>query len=579
MSPARAVHVDTQLAAGGPAVITMRHDTIKFPRAQLSDRAQAARAVCSTFPVPHVAVCIPASATQLSIDSVKTNLIDSIGVNGTLHALDNISAASSRSRCHEAAMADEAQLRQRLVAVILITDGSLVVTQPLWPYCFHRWERSRMYSSMLWVTRADAAALLADDRSAPPPQVDHLLAVALHLPMPSQQGCAAWRNATPNHAVIDWLACLPARPRVAASDHLESSRGSYRHRPSPWSGDSSRAGTAPPEAICRTLSRRPTPRPRLALGIAGLARTFATPLVHMTLKGHVIDAVGALTTVFASLRLGDDRRVVMQGLAQRDAMAIGDGEIRPRVLAALDRLGAARENVELHEGVTFTRGASDHDDALVPPNCSYITHPATPPLPPSSCNSYMNLCALPTALGQLASRRAIFRMVVTHEARTGMRFDSVLFLRPDLAVLVPLLPYCFHPLDSSRFYADRIVWLARHELDGAFGPPAVDAFRSCVVRFERGPERFFEQLAAVNNVTMSPAPPLMVMPIIRPHIKTMPPSGHICRLATEGLAAYARTHGGLTPQSAFFHTELLHYTSLRQSTCPRLTFLNPSNAF
>jgi hypothetical protein len=73
-------------------------------------------------------------------------------------------------------------------------------------------------------------------------------------------------------------------------------------------------------------------------------------------------------------------------------------------------------------------------------------------------------------------------------------------MRPDLAILVPLLPYCFHPLDTARRMGDWIVWMPRGALDGAFGR-ALDVFRSCAVRFERGSEKLFDELAASSNVS------------------------------------------------------------------------------
>ena len=53
--------------------------------------------------------------------------------------------------------------------------------------------------------------------------------------------------------------------------------------------------------------------PRLALVIAGLARTFASPLTHQTIRGNIVDALGAQTTVFAFLRLEDARGITRFG--------------------------------------------------------------------------------------------------------------------------------------------------------------------------------------------------------------------------------------------------------------------------
>ena len=88
-------------------------------------------------------------------------------------------------------------------------------------------------------------------------------------------------------------------------------------------------------------------------------------------------------------------------------------------------------------------------------------------------------------------------------------------MRPDLAILVPLLPYCFHPLDTARRMGDWIVWMPRGALDGAFGR-ALDVFRSCAVRFERGSEKLFDELAASSNVSYRAREPPVQL-VLPPH--------------------------------------------------------------
>ena len=144
--------------------------------------------------------------------------------------------------------------------------------------------------------------------------------------------------------------------------------------------------------------------------------------------------------------------------------------------------------------------------------CSSIKHAAI---------AFLIRCALIASHPpQLASRHAIYRLILEHEARRSLHckqlgcpdddadgahdgaqlFESVIFMRPDLAILVPLLPYCFHPLDTARRMGDWIVWMPRGALDGAVGR-ALDVFRSCAVRFERGSEKLFDELAASSNVS------------------------------------------------------------------------------
>ena len=546
----------------------------------LSPRADAARSVCGVYAIPTVAICLPPHTSSLSLASLHLNFIDSMGINATVLQSDHEGADAAAS-CHAAMIAREARQDSSFTAVLLLNASDLVWTQPMWPFCYHRWERSRQNArgSVLWAARAEATALLLGiEMGAKRPLLeDPLLATALRI-NPSTHECLAWRNATPAHAVH-----LPCPPR--ASEWWSSRSGVDGTYSSAWTSRVSLAqqlsrfslaqqphvsGVALAGAVCGTSG------PRLALGLAGLARTFAHPLVYKALRGFLVDAIGARsTTVFAHLRLDDDRPVQTSssGGKPEDKMPT-DPRMRGRVLEALQALGASRLNSEVLS--SSTRGGSrDDDEARRPPDCEYITHPVTPPRQP--CDTYKDLCALPTALGQLGSRHAIYRLVLAHEARERTRFDSVLFMRPDLGVLVPLLPHCFHRLDVTRFFADHVVWMPRAHLDAVLGHAAA-VFHSCAVRFEHGSEALFMALAAASNVTMLEDPTLQVMPIVRPPIRNMPPAGFVCKVFAQGLRRYTTTASGLTPHPALFHTaHMLHYTTLASSSCRWLTYANPNN--
>ena len=53
------------------------------------------------------------------------------------------------------------------------------------------------------------------------------------------------------------------------------------------------------------------------------------------------------------------------------------------------------------------------------------------------CTMYGLPCAQHAIDGMLATRGALMALVAAHEARRGVAFDSVLFVRPDLAELLP----------------------------------------------------------------------------------------------------------------------------------------------
>ena len=472
-----------------------------LPAHGAESRETAPRAVCASFAIPVVAMCIPSEASPLSIASSRINLLGSLGVRSVLLPLreQNASGRDFARACHEATVAYEARTKTPVNAIFVQTSPNLLWTQPLWPHCFYKWDGSRSHGHFHWYARADADTLLlgpgardgastsrvesrplaraaqeAPSRAARRPVSvlqDPLLAVALPLP-PSETECRAFQNATPAHA--SRLGCPPRRFAPDEMKRLAGHAVHRQHRDGPHNG--SRAGSrvvsaggaspranspflyttstastqrsispevngtdvgtdvgtdaascrAMARAVCTTLEGKPSRVPRLAFGLGGLARTFAHQLVYQTVRGHLIDAVGARTTVFAHLRLHDDRPVQHGGHRTHQAPPTVTSPTPPtptaaaeqqhhihslihrRVVVALGVLGAAPDNVELvgSDGMLMNFDGSIRGPATATvdvirrvPDCEYIRHPRVPPRSP--CDTYINVCALPTALGQV----------------------------------------------------------------------------------------------------------------------------------------------------------------------------------
>jgi hypothetical protein len=90
------------------------------------------------------------------------------------------------------------------------------------------------------------------------------------------------------------------------------------------------------------------------------------------------------------------------------------------------------------------------------------------------------------------------------QERKGVVFDSLLFVRPDMAALVPALPLCAYrnalykhnATDGvSRHVGDWIAWLPRGHVDAAFG--AVSAA-------DRAPSRHILFIDSVHSAHSTP---------------------------------------------------------------------------
>lgn len=213
-------------------------------------------------------------------------------------------------------------------------------------------------------------------------------------------------------------------------------------------------------------------RPAVAMMLGGLARTFAHPLVHRSLRGHVIEALGCPVAVFAHLRLEDKRGMTAYGKKDLSGVIHTDEQA---VKSALAALGADPRDVHL----TYS--------AMAPvPHCDGWQEPVTLPLG-KACQSYAEPCAFHALLGQLWSRKELYTLVEAHEARRGggFAFDQLLFLRPDLTATISWLPWCYHPLGVARHLHDWVWAVPRREGGAALFHHVPDDYYACRSEYTR----------------------------------------------------------------------------------------------
>ena len=373
-----------------------------------------------------------------------------------------------------------------------------------------------------------------------------------------------------------------------------------------WRAPSFRLSTIPHHLASTEACDAPSSF-RLAIGLGGLARTLPHPLVYKTLRGHLIEPWNKTHSsrrqqapiqiaVLAALRLDDQR-----------AVAAGGG---PGMGTAMSRVSEAAIWRALNYLSADPRDVSIEANASTPlPSCLPSNSNSTS----GPCSNYADPCALPVVAGQLWSRIRIYNLLVAHEAREGYTFDALLFMRPDLAIVVPVPPPSACTLStlfpsssaasipvSSYTYADWLAWLPRSHVQSAFKRVS-DDFHTCSIRFAYGvtsglnPEKFLVHAAKVNGVEMRPfneATRDLIISIVRPPSlpnQPPPPYGFLCSDVANLLKSAAEVSGHtnatlLSPVKGAFQPLVYKGKSAEgrfppsYPTCTRLLVSNPANA-
>ena len=142
----------------------------------------------------------------------------------------------------------------------------------------------------------------------------------------------------------------------------------------------------------------------------------------------MIDAIGAPITAFARLKLADGVSWKADNPSQR-SNARGHAGGKASILRALAAVGIPPDRTSLVE-----------DEGAPMPDCpGYSSHRFVD----NSSFRHGRPSYLRSMAGQLESRHAGVAMVVAHETRFGVRFDWVLYTRPDLLWYRPLRPWCY----------------------------------------------------------------------------------------------------------------------------------------
>ena len=180
--------------------------------------------------------------------------------------------------------------------------------------------------------------------------------------------------------------------------------------------------------------------PKVAICFAGAARTLQQPTVYRSIKTNLIDAFGGDTTIFAALKLEDergDRRPEFGGLIATE---------RDKVMHALHHLGLKRP-----EHAIVTEAAALPNSRL--PVCGT----------PSYAQSGRAHDLFDSLVGQLNNRHACHDLISAEEERSGSAFVYVIYTRPDLSWPLPLWPHCYWDLGRTQKKWDWVIFLTRED--------------------------------------------------------------------------------------------------------------------
>lgn len=244
---------------------------------------------------------------------------------------------------------------------------------------------------------------------------------------------------------------------------MESSIGSAGHDRSTMAteGSSQHFGAM----LCDDPS---SPPPRVAICLAGHARTFTHRLVHRSFKDNVVDSLGAPSVLFAYLKHSDrsghafHRSLVRNNVAHvRQALrTVGldeqreDDAVRVRLIRGSRHLPYAR--CHSYDGGMRQRHAADRLGKL--------------------SNRFNTTSYLQSLLGQLDNRNTCVTMVARYESRARREFDWVLYARPDLLWYRPIRPYCFHNLSATVSHHDWAFMMPRRQLESVLQKPYLDYY-------------------------------------------------------------------------------------------------------
>ena len=193
-------------------------------------------------------------------------------------------------------------------------------------------------------------------------------------------------------------------------------------------------------------------RPRVAVALGGAARNLAQPLLYRSIRTNLVEAFGGDTTVFAILKLEDQR-----GAGASEGLDFLKDAEEANIRHALEFIGVKSDrHVILSNGTQLPNSRS--------PICGTPWY-VTPGRPSDLYNSL---------LGQLNTRQQLYHLIEAEESRTGLAFDFIIYTRPDVSWPYPVKPFCFWDLNWTYRKLDWVLFASREAARVNLDQPAND---------------------------------------------------------------------------------------------------------
>lgn len=199
--------------------------------------------------------------------------------------------------------------------------------------------------------------------------------------------------------------------------------------------------------------------PQVAVCLHGAARSFPHPLVHLSQKENLVEALGADTTTFIHLTRKDARADTREGKG-----GLFEEASREEIQAAAQELGVPAERMRILDG----------PNAPLPECESYQRHFQKKP----AKNERGTVDYLYSLAGQLTHREGCMKLIREEEAQTNRSFDMVILARADLTVYQAMRPFCMYNTSIPRRFWDWMYMAPRADAIALFTNPH-DQFYAC----------------------------------------------------------------------------------------------------